>query len=119
MGTSQKPLNVLLVEDDLEDARTARRILGRHPGVRTVHAESLEAIPRDGHWDAVVVDLSLPECRGVETVCRIHQLLPGTPMVVLTGLDDEETGAAAMRAGAQDYLVKGSPEVHGLVRAVR
>jgi PAS domain S-box-containing protein len=58
--------------------------------------------------DAVLLDLSLPDSKGIETFIRLHAKFPQVPVVVLTGTSDEELATKAVREGAQDYFVKGS-----------
>ncbi|MEO7398938.1 MAG: response regulator, partial [Ilumatobacteraceae bacterium] len=73
-------------------------------------AETLEkglALVRRGGFDAVLLDLGLPDSQGLQTLRAVRQLDPDIPVVVLTGLEDEEAALQALRDGAQDYLVKG------------
>ncbi|MBW4520979.1 MAG: PAS domain S-box protein [Scytolyngbya sp. HA4215-MV1] len=81
--------------------------------------QEIQAYLPECHFDAVLSDLSLPDAFGLEAVTQIHRLAPDLPIVVLTGLDDEEVGLAAMRQGAQDYLVKGRIDYPLLSRAIR
>jgi sigma-B regulation protein RsbU (phosphoserine phosphatase) len=67
----------------------------------------------------VLLDLSLPDAHGTETVARMRAAAPAVPVVVLTGLDDEETALRAVKEGAQDYLVKAEVTGPLLARAVR
>ena len=60
-----------------------------------------------GGIDGVLLDLSLPDCRGLETIARVHAQAPEIPIVVLTGLGDESVMFEAVQNGAQDYLEKG------------
>jgi signal transduction histidine kinase len=68
--------------------------------------------------DVVLLDLGLPDSSGVETVKRVHAARPGLPIVVVSGLDQQAVFLAAMRAGAQDYLVKDQLSGELLVRAI-
>jgi signal transduction histidine kinase len=70
-------------------------------------------------FDAVLLDLSLPDSRGLDTLTAVCAHAPSTPIVVLTGLDDEATALRALGAGAQDYLMKAEMQGPLLVRAVR
>jgi DNA-binding response OmpR family regulator len=115
---------VLLIEDERGDAELIRFQL-REPRaeVLAVHiADSLAAARQlidDGlQPDIVLLDLNLPDSTGPQTVssCRA---LTGAPIVVLTGHDDDALAAAALEAGAQDYLVKGQFDQDALSRAVR
>ena len=66
-----------------------------------------------------MLDLSLPDADGIDTLLRVHTHAPSVPIVVLTGLDDEALAVRAVREGAQDYLVKGQVTSQLLVRAMR
>lgn len=70
-------------------------------------------------FDLVLLDLGLPDSRGIETFLSLHTQVPQIPIIVLSGLDDEPTALKALQSGAQDYLVKSNVDSHLLVRAVR
>ena len=114
---------VLLVEDNPDDAEVLRELLAdvRAP-VRLTAAENLRdallALER-GTVDLILLDLSLPDSQGLATVERTLAAAPRIPILVLTGLEDEVLGAAAVHAGAQDYLVKGQADGAALMRAMR
>ena len=118
------PLRILLVEDNPGDARLIRETL-RDAGslaFELAHADRLAAaLPTlaAGGADVVLLDLSLPDAHGLETVNRALAAAPTVPIVVLTGLDDETVAVQAVQAGAQDYLVKGQVEPGMLARALR
>jgi signal transduction histidine kinase len=121
---SHDMLRVLLVEDNTSDVRLLLEMFSKE---RQGSFELLHAIRMsDGvkHLDAggidiVLLDMGLPDEHGVETVRRAHAAAPDVPIIVLTGLDDEVLAAAAMNAGAQDYLIKGQIESRALPRALR
>ena len=94
---------------------------GTLPGTRVHRSSSLaEALDSLGPGiDCVVLDLRLPDAEGLETVIRLRDTAPELPLIVLTGLDDEAAGVAAVAAGAQDYLVKGDDDHGRLARAIR
>jgi DNA-binding NarL/FixJ family response regulator len=127
------PLAVLLVEDNPGDAGLLQALLdegadaGRAGGgtprtvsVRWVQRLSAarEALADGGPVDVVLLDLTLPDARGMDTVSQMRAAAPSLPVVVLTGLDDEALALRAMQAGAQDYLVKGAFTGAGLHRAL-
>jgi PAS domain S-box-containing protein len=117
-------LRVLLIEDHPGDARLIRALLAEVPGLgwQLMHVDRLAtALPllAAGAVDVVLLDLSLPDAHGLATVERVQAAAPDTPIVVLTGLDDEATGLRAVQAGAQDYLIKSQVSGELLARAVR
>lgn len=122
--TRDGPVRILLVEDNPGDARLLRETLrdARSLDFRLVHAETLkrgvEAVTGEG-CDVVLLDLSLPDAHGLETVERMLAAAPTLPIIVLTGLADETIAVHAVQAGAQDYLVKGTVEGGTLARAIR
>lgn len=118
------PSRVLLVEDDPLQAAVAARALQRSGmGAFDVrHEASLSAALaalQAGGFDAVVLDLVLPDSAGVETLRRVLDAAPRAPVVVLTGSVRETLGPDAVRLGAQDYLTKGEGLPEALPRAVR
>src|SRR5512141_1700125 len=69
-------------------------------------------------FKVVLLDLDLPDSKGLNTVTQARRAAPNVPILVLTGLDDEATGIEALRIGAQDYLVKGRFDGAQLTRAI-
>ena len=119
---SNAPINVLLVEDNAADAYLICKLLADKTNVSLTHVERLDdAIDSlaKTYFDAVLLDLSLPDSRTSETVRGMYAADNKRPIIVLTGLDDEEIAIAALREGAQDYLVKGEIKKSDLVRAIR
>lgn len=121
---SDTALKILLLEDSPADATFLQELLSEANGQpwTIVHVEYLRMALsqiRQQRFDLVLSDLSLPDAHGLETVTQIHALAPDLPVVVLTGLADEAIGLAALRQGAQDYLIKGQIEHDVLIRAVR
>jgi diguanylate cyclase (GGDEF)-like protein/PAS domain S-box-containing protein len=115
---------LLLVEDNPGDARLLREMLGEQGTHRTdlIHVETMGEAERrlaGRVFDAILLDLGLPDARGLEAVKRAHAAAPRVPLVVLTGSDDESLAAQALQKGAQDYLIKGQIETRGLFRALR
>jgi signal transduction histidine kinase/DNA-binding response OmpR family regulator len=118
------PVHVLLVEDNPGDARLIQETLREASGYRhsLSHASTLGAAMErlaEGGVDVLLLDLSLPDAHGLDTVSRAAASAPHVPIVVLTGLDDETTAVAALTAGAQDYLTKGTLDPVLLVRTLR
>lgn len=118
-----RPLRVLLVEDSPSDAALLEAALADGPEpVTLVNAETLQqavTLTGEGAFDAILLDLTLPDCQGLETVVRARGAWPGLPVVVLTGAQDELLGFEAVRLGLQDYLVKGQAGAAMIVRALR
>jgi two-component system cell cycle sensor histidine kinase/response regulator CckA len=117
-------IRVLLVEDNPGDARLFTELL-RDAGasrLSMVHVDrlavALDRLNRDP-FDVMLLDLSLPDANGLDTLVRAHAQAPKIPIVVLTGHDDEALAVRAVRAGAQDYLVKGHVDGELLVRSIR
>ena len=121
---SDRPINILLVEDNPGDARLIQFTLAEgDPGrFELTHVSALsEALEylAESDVDVVLLDLSLPDSHGLDTFVKAHMQAPGVPFVVLTGLADETVAASALREGAQDYLVKGQLDCNLLVRSMR
>ena len=112
------------MEDSVSDAPLLQEniLLSGIEDISVSVAESLqEAIDhyKNNHSDAVLLDLTLPDSSGLETITRFRDACPDVPIVVLTGIDDEKTGIKAVRMGVQDYLVKGQADGRLVARAVR
>jgi two-component system sensor histidine kinase/response regulator len=117
-------MRILLVEDNPGDARLIRAYLSEAgtAAFELAQVDRLaEAVRRVGEadFDVVLLDLSLPDASGLETVKRMQQAAATRPIVVLTGLNDEAVALEALRNGAQDYLTKGQINGELLVRAMR
>src|SRR6266581_3566726 len=117
-------IDILLVEDNPSDAYLVREQLIDDPAMqcRLSHAERLsEALCflETTHFDVVLLDLSLPDAQGLETVRHLRAANADVPLVVLSGLDDEEKALQAMREGAQDYLLKSHTDGYVLKRTMR
>jgi len=106
----------LLVEDNPGDARLVEVLLSeaRSPGDFEVtladHLAGALGKLEQGTFTVILLDLSLPDSSGLETVKRVRAMAPRTPMVVLSGQDDEEVALRALHMGAQDYLIKGQAD---------
>ncbi|MHB9075070.1 MAG: hybrid sensor histidine kinase/response regulator [Desulfobaccales bacterium] len=124
MARPEGPLKVLLIEDNPGDARLIREMLAE-AGADDIRLEwvprlsqGLESLGK-GEIDLVLLDLSLPDSRGLETFCKAYTQAPEIPFVLLTGLDDETLALTAVQKGAQDYLIKGKTDASRLFRAIR
>ena len=122
---SDRPVTVLLVEDNPGDIRLIQEMLADVEDERfeLEYADRLSTgldYLGTREIDVVLLDLSLPDSQGFDTLHRVITALPEMPIiVVLTGTDDEKLAVQAVRAGAQDYLVKGQIDGNLLIRAVR
>ena len=115
---------ILLVEDNRADATILRETLADVcPGeFKVVWAETLaKALDglRKDRFDAILLDLSLPDSHGAATFERVLEVAPAVPVVILSGAIDEHVAAGAVRQGAQDYLVKGETDGRSVSRAIR
>jgi signal transduction histidine kinase len=120
----KEPINILLVEDNADDVLLLKRILAAEAELAFIlnHQSSLpQALAAlDGNsFDIILLDLSLPGSSGLETFTCVHARCAEIPIIVLTGLSDEELATLAVRLGAQDYLVKGRINPSLIVRAIR
>jgi PAS domain S-box-containing protein len=115
---------ILLIEDEPAYARLISEQLRVGPGPRwwVETAERLQAglerLSR-GSIDVVLVDLSLPDSRGLETFTSVQASVPHVPVIVLTGCNDDALALEAVRRGAQDYVVKGQVDGWMLGRVLR
>jgi Flp pilus assembly CpaE family ATPase len=120
---SNEQVRVLLVEDNVVNARFAEGLLANvDDQVFQVQCAdtllaALDLLVRNV-FDVALVDLSLPDSNGLETFLTIQRHAPDLPIIIVTGLDDEGVALTAVRRGAQDYLAKGSLKKDTLVRAL-
>jgi diguanylate cyclase (GGDEF)-like protein len=115
-------LNFLVVEDDPIDSKTVCRLLNSLPSVEhTDTARDLREAKqqlRDKRYDAVVLDLGLPDSQGVDSVIDFQATAPDLPIVVLTGSSDERTALRSVDLGAEDCLSKDDVTRDSLARAL-
>jgi two-component system, cell cycle response regulator len=120
----QEPIRVLLVEDNPGDARLVRETLSE-PGERPFHVIWVQTLHAGSAYldehpvDAILLDLTLPDSRGIETYRQLHDRAPEISTIILTGLDDETLALEAVRLGAQDFLRKGDACGNLLSRTIR
>jgi len=117
-------MRALLIEDNEDDAYFIGETL-TDPNAAKVELEWVDQLDsglmrlRTDQVDVVLLDLSLPDSHGLETLDKIQAQAPDVPIIVLTHLDDEANAVQAVRRGAQDYLVKGRSDSYGLMRAIQ
>ena len=119
-----QPVKVLLIEDESSYAELVRAVLAdSHPSqFALTHQTSLERGLQqlaEKEFDLLLLDLTLPDTTGMETYARAHAASAATPIVVLTGLDDQKIALQAVREGAQDYLIKGQVDGKMLARVIQ
>ncbi len=120
----QGPLRILLIEDNPGDAGLVREMLSGSQSTR-FHVEWVQALLPGmvrlgrGEIDMVLLDLTLPDSQGLETLTAVRSCAPNLPVVILTGLDDAFFAHEAVRCGAQDYLIKGELKGAALARTLR
>jgi diguanylate cyclase (GGDEF)-like protein/PAS domain S-box-containing protein len=117
-------IRVLLIEDNPGDARLVKEMLVDAGASKfsLTHAGLLSeglTLLRNGSHHVILLDLSLPDGHGLDTVKQMCVMVPHLPVVILTGLDDERIAIRAVQEGAEDYLVKGQMDGNLLARAIR
>ncbi|MGD9367073.1 MAG: ATP-binding protein [Desulfobacteraceae bacterium] len=116
-------INILLIEDNTNYAELTLEILSRsqRPRYHIEWVQRLEdglALLNDLNVDVVLLDMTLPDSNGINTLQRTVNAVPEMPIIMLTGHDDETLAIQALHHGAQDYLIKGQHETALLPRAV-
>lgn len=118
-------VQVLLIEDEASYAGLVSLLLKNNPEqdyeitIAATLAKGMEQLSSEQDFDAVLLDLSLPDSKGIDTLLRLIDAFPNTNVIVLTGTSDRDQGVRAVGAGAQDYLVKGEFEPPQLYRVLR
>jgi diguanylate cyclase (GGDEF)-like protein/PAS domain S-box-containing protein len=119
-------ISVLAIEDSPDDAELLRHMLGkvREPSFTFAQAprlsEGLQLLrDKGGSFDIVLLDLKLPDSEGMDSVLEIRRQSPTIPIIVFTGLDDDEVAFKALHLDVQDYLTKGQIDRNLLVRSIR
>lgn len=113
------PLAVL-IEDNPADARVIQEMVGDAVTIewfRTLD-EGVKRVVDHDDVEVVLLDLSLPDSEGIDSVSTMHLFDNVVPIVVLTGLKDEAASIQAVREGAEDYLVKGTFDKDRLMRSI-
>ena len=123
-ATKVEPLHILLIEDNLGDARIVEILLEDSdlPDCKIVHCQTLGegvSLLIEMDFDAVLLDLSLPDSRGFETLQRLISAKPDVNVIVMTGYTDKALGLNAVKAGAQDFLMKGGFDSELLTKTLR
>ena len=122
---AQDRLGILLVEDNLLDARLLQEKLqadNLYTQFEFTHAPTLtQGLQRlaAGRFDVAMLDLNLPDSQGLETLEKTLAAAPTLPIIVFTGATDEQAGMEAVRRGAEDYLMKNDASGATIARAIR
>ena len=121
---NDKPLKILLIEDNPGDVRLIREMLTEAGNdlFELEYADRLITGLRclaEGDIDVILLDLGLPDSHRFDTFARVHAQAPQVPIILLTALDDEVLAMKVVRQGAQDYLIKGKVDSNLLSRTIR
>ncbi|MEY3052511.1 MAG: hypothetical protein RLY31_2296 [Bacteroidota bacterium] len=126
MATAVAAANkILLIEDNPGDARLVEIYLSASDlhHCEVVHAVTLQdgitRLEQGDEYAAILLDLTLPDSRGFETLERLTAAFPNNNIIVLTGVSDKDLGIKAVKAGAQDFLVKSSFDSDQLAKSLR
>jgi signal transduction histidine kinase len=121
----ERQLDILVIEDNPHDARLVELYLrqvdmiDRGITVCQTMQEALDLLATHPGFDAIISDLTLPDSKGMDTVESLVRARPDQTIIIQTGYNDKEIGLMAVKAGAQDFLVKGAYEPDDLAKVVR
>ena len=122
--SAYRQLDILHIEDSRGDAHALLMCLNRsNLRYQLHHAETLydgtRNLPEGRNFDVALLDLTLPDSRHLKTLNTFKERLPHLPVIVMTGTDDDALSTKAIKAGAQDYIVKGDYDAKVLTRTMR
>lgn len=121
-------MGILLIEDNPGDVRLVQEALKEiayapHDLLNADRLKSALQQLQDPEFrrkvDVILLDLSLPDSEGLESIAKLQAAAPDLPIVVLTGRNDDAVGLMAVQVGAQDFLVKGTATGEVIIRALR
>lgn len=121
---SAKPFKVLIVDDEAVESKYLQKILSKSsPDIlETKSVKSLDAafklLDKD-YFDILLLDLNLPESKGLSTLIKMSEKYPYISIIVITGEYEEDIGVKAITSGAQDYFVKGKYDAYALKKSIR
>ena len=122
---SAEVLNIFIIEDDEADILELRRALKKGLSKVTQYnittANSTDkalTIAENNNFDLIFLDLNLPDSNQLETLSKIYDIYPHTPIIVLTGYEDDKVAKQAMEIGAQEYLLKGELPPEFIARCI-
>ena len=118
-----KTINILVVEDNPEDVFLLHAALDRVSGTRfkvevARNLNDAGKMLENSHADIALLDLTLPDSKGLETFLALKSHAHDVPIIILSGMDDEALAVKAVHAGAEDYLVKGRVDSQLITRAI-
>jgi signal transduction histidine kinase len=115
--------NLLIIEDNIGDARLVKEILRDTDfdqyELTYVHTLEELSVFKKSHFQAILLDLHLSHIKPTETFKLVNGMFPSTPIIVLTGLNDDRVAAKMVHQGAQDYLIKGTIDGDSLQRSLK
>lgn len=117
-------ISLLLVEDDLKEALVIRNMLkeGLQNQFTLAHSLSLSDaldLIQQNQFQAIILDSHLPDGKSFESILQFMQFCPDAPILILSGVEEEDQAIQAVKSGAQDYLIKGQTSSSTLCRAIR
>ncbi len=120
----ERPIQVLLIEDNPFDVRIIQDILSQAEGAPfeiTAASRLSEGLDHlnTGGFDVLLLDLNLPDKKGLSSLGKILSIDKKIPIIIISGIGDEETALEALKKGAQDYFVKGNLSGHVVTRSIR
>ena len=125
MSNFENHNKILLIEDNPGDARLVELLLAESDLLnckitnKTTLADGISALEAEDDYAAILLDLTLPDSRGFETLEQLLKRFPDNNVIVLTGLSDKSLGVSAVKAGAQDFLIKGAFDADLLAKSLR
>ena len=122
-------INIMIIEDDLNYARSLKRMLSYKPvgilpeaGLKILNFGTLNKalkFLKSNNVDIILLDLFLPDSKGINTLEKVNSIMPNIPIIVLTGMiDDVNTAVSFIEKGAQDFLMKNDINVNLLFRSI-
>lgn len=118
-------VKILLIEDDLAQAKLIQEWLLNPQDnqfelkIARRLEDGLNYFNSSEHFDAVLLNLSLPDSYGLETLVRVKSTNEKIPVLILTSIDDPRTIVETMRHGAEDYLLKGHFDGNFLISCIK
>jgi len=122
-----RAIRILVIEDNPKDGRYLWELLRQaerdsiFPSFDMHQCDRLSTskdLLKDHDVDLIILDLGLPDAQNLEAIHHLYQLRPTIPIIVLTGLQEKNKALEAVKAGAQDYLIKGETDSGTLVRTL-